>query len=408
MILSRKGKLDFVLRGPVTVGRANLVPLASWLEFLARALQGRGHVIQIVTGRPTSGTFTSQAWARTARALTTGALDVVGIATLMRGADDGHVEVLCTGFVNRSRWQDVVEVRLSAVLGASPVFDEPEFVEHCVNLAEQAGLPQGLAAPYQPPFLSAYETKQEAQIFLQLAPLGIQRYSGQALERFARGTAWGLWLTEKHLNGLGGRERVRSDAPVARVLERPTGLWLELTASPWDISVSALDEFEQFLLPILPSAEQIRLLSALEPVDTTVSEAGWFASTSEQPTSRRENELPVRVEWLTADEGDIVINVHLSQEPSPAALAALTRFVEGWYDAGASGRFPPADTPEGETGSFHFLSDMERDGLVVRWWVDAGAADVEAAIRDLVQGLSRWAAQWESPITVVRIGQEPP
>jgi len=282
----------------------------------------------------------------------------------------------------------LVELQLVVEFGEEPPpLSAPEFVRAAREIVEAAGFSQALLAPFQAGLDVTYTAAERRVSPLWWGPGGIQR--------LARGAGWGLWLTEGHLAGLGGRERVVREAPVARAMARPAGVWLELTDSPWDVPVAALAALDAYLAPILPTREQ---MAAADPPEN------WPAVRANRPTERDEYRgyagPAAPSVWLSSVELDVAIHVCLAREPSPVERAALERAVLAWYSAGVGGAF--ADNGAG----LHSLDGPEWDGRVATWSVDVGHAQLMRGIAELLRRLGAWAETWGCPIEQVRLGYE--
>ena len=196
------------------------------------------------------------------------------------------------------------------------------------------------------------------------------------------------------------------EAPVARVVERPAGLWLELTGSPFDVPDEALERLEGFLAPILPTVEQV--LEADGEVSRPVPAGAGAGRATRADGYADYGGPPVALEWLWNEEGlDLTFNVHFASRPVGEAERAFLRAVRSWYDAGVRGRYRPRGALRGE-GVLHGRTEVDWDGDVARWRVDVGDSDGVAAVQELARRLGGWAAKWGCPITVLRVGREAP
>jgi hypothetical protein len=89
--------------------------------------------------------------------------------------------------------------------------------------------------------------------------LGIQPSVGRRSVRTkVRGYAWGNILSAAHLVALGGPARVRTEAPVAQIVDVGNGsensLYLQLTPSIDHVPDDALRELKRYLLPLLDTS----------------------------------------------------------------------------------------------------------------------------------------------------------
>jgi hypothetical protein len=372
--------LGFVLRGPPRTVAARRGTVADWVDRLAALVRERGTPLGVTTDAPSGATFSADAFARAADAVAEGRATWLAV-------DDGRAPrwgspmgMLELAWLSAASRPDVAEVRFVARFGGAAPLREPEFVGLAAELGGATGLPQGLLLPQQPPRLWAGRTDLEDRALGEGVTFG-----PRALARYARGPAWGLWLTRRHVEGLGGRERVLREAPVALAFARPGGVWLELTASPWDVPDAALRRLEAYLVPILPSLRRLRATDA----PPQRRSAGGVVTPADAYAGHRAPRLPW--EWTAGADGDsVALTLRCAQAPSPEAAAALDRAVAAWYDAGAAEAFPG--------GGFHYLSDVQWDGSVAHWWVDVGFAEVKPAVDDLARRLAGWSAAWSCPV----------
>jgi hypothetical protein len=372
--------LGLRLRGTAATVRATAPRIREWLQDFAEELQARGYRVQLLTSRPSEGLYTPRSWQRAAAAMTEGKLEYL---ELNATPSDGDSRAWAT-------WRQpaqfaVAESDFGVLFGNPPLTDVAAFLARCLDLAELSGLEQGLMlSPGMP-----------ERLRMTLTPLEIKaRFGPNALRRYVRGVGWGLWLTAGHLAGLGGRERVLKEAPVHRLVERPSGLWLELTADPFEVvPEEALARLERFLAPIFPTVEQVLAADRWEP-EPSVGEA-----VTEADAYRDFAGPPVAHEWLRHVEEDMVgIHVQLEREPTPEVAAALERAVGTWH----------ADwsVEDAEPGPLHDLLGPSWDEEGAHWNLDTGHADLEAALGDLMRRLAGWSARWECPVRVVRLGVE--
>jgi hypothetical protein len=397
-------RLDFVLRGAAAAAHATAQPVVRWLDELVDTLLARDARLMIVTGRPTSGSLSEEAWERTLRAFVAGQLDSVGVVANAKNDSEGEncVAVHCQGLKRGVLHPDVAEIMFSVEFGDRPLLGVDEYVARCVELAEVSRLAQGLLLPWAPARrLAAGQTRVD-----ELAMRARISIGPRALAQFSRGPGWGVWLTDGHVRGLGGRDALEH-APVARVVERLGGVWLELTESPFAIPDHALRALESFLAPILPTVDDLR--AADQGTQVTQSTAVSVQPPSESDAYAEYWGPLVPVTWRANPAGapELVVNVDLHQPPSPDAAAALGRAAKSWCLAGAAGRYRPARANV-RSGGFRAISDVTWDGSTARWYVDPGSADVAVAVADLARRLGGWMAAWGQRIAAVRLGEDPP
>src|SRR5262249_43453199 len=238
--------------------RANLGRLAVWMQRYADGLHGRGHTMRLLSGSRTDaesregpeGDWPIATWPDIVAQLMVGELNWILLSQTVHSWDVSRTAFLYQSYVPKVLHPSVADVSLLADFGYQPPLNEMEFVSLCIELAESSGLPQGLLSQADDPWEVTIVERHALRQGVFMGPT--------ALTRYVRGAGWGLWLTADLLGGLGGRNRVARDAPVERVIERPTGLWLELTPSPWDMPPQALARIESFLGPVLPSPAQIK------------------------------------------------------------------------------------------------------------------------------------------------------
>jgi hypothetical protein len=389
-IAPRKGILVFALRGALADVRRKLPDVARWIENFAGTLRDSGMQPTLSTNRPTRGRFTADAWSRVEHGLMAGEIDSVSVSSplsLDRGVF-ATVRGVCRGILHPA----VVDLKIQANYRSGPPLDESQFIDLCLAAAEASGLAQGLMLERRDPDRFAEQTPFERRFVLQ--PPDYRRFGPNALSRYVRGVGWGLWLTDGHLHGLGGRAKVEREAPVSRVVARSSGLWLEATPSPWDLTDEALKNLEAFLGPIFPTPEKLR--EADEPLDRPPSVLEMVQPADHYPDYHGP---PVNFEGLTT-EGPEAINVHLSAVPTAEAREALERAIAGWYLTGVEGAYAP--------GGFHSIHGPEWDNLTARWVVDMGPAALQAALQDLTRRLAGWSEAWGCAIKQVYVGVEEP
>jgi hypothetical protein len=78
-----------------------------------------------------------------------------------------------------------------------------------------------------------------------------------ALARYVRGLGWGMWLGDLLVDRLGGHEKL-TEAPVRRVVERSSGVWLQLTDDPLaPVPDEVMERVGALLKPITPSLADV-------------------------------------------------------------------------------------------------------------------------------------------------------
>jgi hypothetical protein len=380
-------QLDFALRGSLGDALAHHDTIVDWLERFATLLLGNGVPVEVRTSSGTSGQFSGEGLRRATRRLAEGKLTSVCVQTDTERQRGDFVYSCYHMYPERL----VSDIWFSAAFDENRPLTDKEFVRLSREIALGAGLANGILLRYEPPVRSAGSNEFESR--------GTQ-YGPKALGRFARHAGWGMWLTAGHLAGLGGKERMLREAPVARIEDHVNGLWMELTSSPWDVPDDALRRLEEFLDPILAkSREEVRAADPeLIKPERRMPEYGL--PTPQDKYSRYKGP-PVEWRWLPeTGEDELVLNLHLREAPSKQGASALARAVLAWYNAGSDEAF--------EGGGFHDIGGPNWDGPVVRWNVDLGFADAESAVTDLARRLGGWAAKWQGSVESLRLGIEEP
>ncbi len=79
------------------------------------------------------------------------------------------------------------------------------------------------------------------------------------LRKFVRGAFWENYLTEEHIQKLGGVESIKSNAPCARVDELIPGraLALRLTEDINDVTAADLEKLEAYFRPLAPTQDKV-------------------------------------------------------------------------------------------------------------------------------------------------------
>src|SRR5581483_1356386 len=167
---------------------------------------------------PTAGRFAPAPWARAWRALGVGRLASLGLTTYPRlgqGAVPGDgLSLIWWRGLSHPR---VAELDLFARFGPPKRLAERELADRCREIAERSGLSVGLLLSPEP-----RRGRLTRHTPLESAASGQGVCFGpRALRRYTWGLGWALWLTDGHLEALGGRARVLRAAPAARVVESP-------------------------------------------------------------------------------------------------------------------------------------------------------------------------------------------
>jgi hypothetical protein len=214
-------------------------------------------------------------------------------------------------------------------------------------------------------------------------------FVGPEFAQFVTGEAWALWLTGRLLEGLGGTDRVKREAPVELVIERQTGLWLQLTDDPFaPVSDAVFQRLALYLAPITPTVEQLKATGS-PPAGPSIE----LTPDDEYAGTLR---APVPIRWVAPNPSEIVpIQVVLQTRPRRAQANALERALLAWHRNWSS---PVQHAP------LHDLEGPVWSGARAIWELDAGMADVEQPLHDLARRLAGWAAQWDLDVQEVRLG----
>jgi len=281
-------------------------------------------------------------------------------------------------------------VSFTAAFHGVPFLPTDKFVSLAIDGCQQSGFPQGLLQPDLPPLISAHRTSIESDANLQRIYFG-----PRAREAYLRGPGWGMWITERHIQTLGGRLRVRAEAPVDLIVERPPGMWLQLTPDPFNVTEAQLERLGSYIQPLIPSIEQIR--DADLPPTTKLEQA---IVVDEHDRYDDYVGPPLRIEVRPFPEDSVPINIHFEQSLTPPQSDALLRTVRLWYLDGLAQRFGD--------GPFHDMIGPNWQGETARWAVDIGFADPESALQELARRLAGWAALHGARVRDVTVGMEEP
>jgi hypothetical protein len=374
----RERELSFSLWGSFATTQIRGVEISAVIERYVERLLARNFPVTIVTSLPTNGPFTLARWRRMVQGLCDGRLShvIIDDDRLPGGGADSWLGLSWERGV-RGR-QELGAIDVGASLNGVPPLSLADFVAFCVDLGETSGLTFGALTRDGMGFPQAVNE----QAFMRGIPVGPTAYA-----RYVCRPGWGLWLTDGHLAALGGRAAVRDQAPVHRVLERPAGLWLEPTPSPWEVPPEAVARLVAYLAPLTPSLEQIQAADPA-PVDAEEEAENDEPLTAADDYRDYAGALP-DYERLEAGYEDDPLNVHLGQPPSAEAFAALRRCVDAWDAA---------------TRSYSEREGPTVDGLAYRWTGELDWGDTTE--EELLRRLAGWSAAWSCPIEVVRLGFE--
>lgn len=383
-----KPRLQFVGRGAAQDLRPTTLDFLKWMGRLPGELLLPEFHVLLLTSHPTSGSFSQVAWDSRVAQVASGSLDGITLCWKRPGNDPWDLVVSLEGTT-----RDTTTVTLEQSLEAPPA-DPVWFVKLCVQAAITSKVAQGQLTPI-------VNSVDQGALYGKFELLALEhgvRWGPQAFKSYVRGLGWGMWLTAEHIAALGGVVSIRERAPVSRVEEHASGVWLELTDSPWEMPDLLLDRLEAFLLPIIPDARNIARAAAKREVSKGRAASKLTTIGNSENVHEPFGAAPPRIEWLQTPGSDIVINIHLAQTLTSQQAESLLEVVANWYADGLVGRFGPG---------FHSILGPTWDGTIVRWSVDVGFAAVNHAIEDLATRLGAWVPGTGVRIEAVRIGLEP-
>ena len=249
-------RLSMVIQGSLSQASAHVSTTLDWFEQWADLLRELGFEPHISTDRPSGATYSRNSWRRLVNAVEA-AVGAQEKYDFMIGVNRDLGDYALARLATRSVHPDVAEL---AILMMHPrdrsqvLVTTGQFVELAIDACERSGLSQGLLLRDDLPKHSAGTTPVEREA----RPNSIF-FGPNALERYVRGPGWGLWLTTRHIDLLGGIERMKAEAPVLLVEPRGEGVWLQLTLDPWAVTEEALERFADYLKPLTPTVELLRL-----------------------------------------------------------------------------------------------------------------------------------------------------
>jgi len=217
---------------------------------------------------------------------------------------------------------------------------------------------------------------------------------------YARGVFWANFLTERHIEKLGGIERALADAPCFATRRiGPSAIVLQATRSLWELRPEALEPLERFLAPVLPRRSDVDL----SPEPPRVSNLAMLEAMREPPPLPRRHvaahspRFPVvdHAHGGLADWPDVVFSVTLESEPQDRDLAILGQELSEWYTLGFRGAF-------GGRG-FAWMGKLDLEGDRIVWHVDAGDAELDA-YHELLQRLDGLVANGRVAIARLDVG----
>jgi hypothetical protein len=313
---TRLSAIAVTFSGPAEVVLANVGAIRAWLEDYAAFAHERGWTVTIQSNQ-SALRYSKPNLARALARATGGAGRwlVLGV-----GADPDHP-------VSSFTWRPSQRFpRGWSAIDFATQFDEPKLLryeqwrDHALRLGESSGVVQGLAITPAMPERYRYDMTPMEMRRIALGPKGLKRYLRQP--------AWALWLTECHIDALGGRDRLRREAPVHLVVERERGMWVELTDDPLEIPVGRWTEFEAYLAPVLANEEQVR---AADPPNVPEAVVVRRQPIGGQPTLDdaypNYTGPPTSAIWMTTAEDSLGIHVELGEGPSDRAADSLNRAI---------------------------------------------------------------------------------
>lgn len=179
------------------------------------------------------------AWLQTAPSFSSLGVEIKSRRTMMAA--------VCTR--GRDGDPDVVTLDLSARHTDATTLNVNELVTLFRYLASNVGLSVGyVISSAMPARFRRTVTELEQQAHEKGA-----RFGESARQKYVPSIGWAVWLTQGHIRALGGSERISAVAPVRKVYRERTGVWLELSESPWRITEEDLYSLETYLAPVIPS-----------------------------------------------------------------------------------------------------------------------------------------------------------
>ncbi|MFN8526488.1 MAG: hypothetical protein U0821_25585 [Chloroflexota bacterium] len=213
------------------------------------------------------------------------------------------------------------------------------------------------------------------------------------LSRLGRGCFWGTGLGAGLCERLGGVERVLAEAPAPIKLRGREGVWLQLSELP-PAPARALEELQRYLAPILDWTDAEIMAgrprsrefagTAYVPEKTRAEHAAERAARKHRDAAPPIEYVPDLAEDATAPQ-DVTLNLYFAAPLNEPGLAQMEAVIEAWFGAGLDGAFPyDEDGPSG----MHQVDGPSIDGAVLRYTIDFGSADADAAIQDLAERLA--------------------
>ena len=194
----------------------------------------------------------------------------------------------------------------------------------------------------------------------------------------ARGYFWGNFLSEQHIDRLGGMERIRRDAPSFLVEELSLGhdalIYLQATERP-DASNEALETLGEFLKPILPTQKTVRewdpdLLARVQSPPVLLASI---------------HPIPVESTGNFSDL-DTPFTLYLERPLSELGKKEFEKLFDDWIGVGWYGGF-------GGDG-FRYASDLafldDEGQPTIEWVIDTRHEGLDAAVMVLVRSLEHF------------------
>lgn len=197
--------------------------------------------------------------------------------------------------------------------------------------------------------------------------------SWRALQRYARGAAWGVGLGPELLRYMGGQQSVVASAP-CDATPVGDGVWLQLPGTP-PPKAPHQAALAKFLSPLLDWSRDERL--ALDGPAATVTRPPRPRPSRARPRVHVVPPVDLRVDDFGTTTG---INIHLVNPPDETTVANITELIGSW-------RLAYAD-PGAKIGIIHDMHGPTVDGVVLRWSIDFGSVNQHQSIAELAERLA--------------------
>jgi hypothetical protein len=230
-------------------------------------------------------------------------------------------------------------------------------------------------------------------------------------DRWIPGLSWATVLREGHVEALGGRSRIRTEAPCERheELASSEGLFMYLQATE-DILGFREEESERlaaFLAPVLPPPPQPKRYMTPDEMQEFVTRLQAphdpslprpWETTAVSPTTPRSFEVRIVEEPV---DPDVDFTFEFGRSMPPEAVILLDEMIDEWYGEWSDGECP---TPLHYRGALDFDDQEMTPQPSARLQIDFGSA-LPGALNDLLRRLDQ-IADSGLPLTSVTLGQE--